>query len=578
MRSASDAIHKPQETSSDNQAHSHKLLHDSGLLDPSDNRSQRAQQQKTAASTFTGFEPLKLTDKNAFSAEVQREVEHFLAIPAELAKASHTTSDSSGRQMIQINESILPPIHVDLKQFRYYENNDSLTMKDVANERQKLLVRAAAYGLDTKEFTQHMNDLQARIPKEIKASEAAGVYHHLSSLLALASNANFSTSDKERAALVKQVLAQAADPHEVSQGFHNTCNVASIENLLYSHHPASVARMVSELARTGSYTDANGASVTVNAHPRDFIGDEFVNPGKDDRSYASELFQVAAVNLYYKELNLPEFHYEQSAHPRDPVYKNGKAVEDTGESLCLLEKKVTDSPRLDPDASMLLPNAITGLKDAPRILYNSDLKYWLPKDSCTTGLLRDANLFSNEKEFENKLAELKAHNGFPVILSVNVGNAPFVDDDPKLAGVEGGRHAITIQDYIPGTGGKPGKVLFDNPWGKAFNHNTVDSAISVHEMYISTLEPVHARALWKRDADAGMKSRHPNEYAELEELRLGWTAHQLTANQFAEKIHKESVKMADDLNNHRLSTEDYRSALTKLAKLAEISAKANYRK
>jgi hypothetical protein len=550
-----DTVHRPKETPTDQQRQTAKLLKDSELLVPTQNRLQQAEQLRSTQSSFSGFEAISLISQdkqmNAKQASSLSSAFEALQLDVKTRSIDGTTAKNS---LAAIDDNILPPVHVDLQQFRFYENNDKLTMRDVNHQRGQLIALAGAHGLNTKEFVKNMDQLQARIPRDIKPSEVVGVYHHISELLEPDSKTNLPTSDKERAVLAWQILAQAADPHSINQGFHRTCNVASIENVIYSHHPSAAAKMLSELALTGGcYTDAYGASLQMSPHPRDFVGDEFTKVHSNTRSYASELFQVAAVNLYYQQKGKTHVHYEQTHVP------NGEAHNKTGEGLYYDNKKVSDDPQFDPDASQLVPNVITGLSDAPRILQNTEIRHWMPKCAADS-LLKWADQFSSEKEFEHKLAEIKARNGFPVILSVNAGNSPFVDDDPHLSGNIGGRHAITIQDYIPGS---PGKVLFDNPWGEKFNHNIISKAVSVHEMYISSLEPEDARALWQKDVAAGIKSGRLNDYAELEELRLRWSNHALSTGQFANKLLMESDKIKDDQAQHRLSKDNFNRASTK---------------
>ncbi|MBX9721399.1 MAG: hypothetical protein K2X81_08400, partial [Candidatus Obscuribacterales bacterium] len=72
-------------------------------------------------------------------------------------------------------------------------------------------------------------------------------------------------SERQRIRLAEQIMAKAAEPTSSDQGQNQTCNVTTIENRLYTREPAIAARLVADLALTGSHTTVDGT--TIRLHP-----------------------------------------------------------------------------------------------------------------------------------------------------------------------------------------------------------------------------------------------------------------------------------------------------------------------
>lgn len=71
---------------------------------------------------------------------------------------------------------------------------------------------------------------------------------------------------------------------------------------MYSRHPERPAKFVVDLALTKKYTSEHGVSVDIDPTPQTEAAEKGLGNGV--RNHASEIFQVAAVNLAYAEKGL----------------------------------------------------------------------------------------------------------------------------------------------------------------------------------------------------------------------------------------------------------------------------------
>jgi hypothetical protein len=140
-----------------------------------------------------------------------------------------------------------------------------------------------------------------------------------------------------RLRLAQQILEQVANPNLVFQGNHGTCNVAAgAEIYTYYANPSQAAKLVVDIATTGRYSAADGTEVSIDNHPHGTSFLQSLPPGS--RSYASELFQVTAANLFWEKANLflkkskidAEFKYVQNAETAtkdgEGLYYNGHYI------------------------------------------------------------------------------------------------------------------------------------------------------------------------------------------------------------------------------------------------------------
>ncbi len=137
----------------------------------------------------------------------------------------------------------------------------------------------------------------------ISDRELAKVYQDINRLLEATDGAKL--SQHQRTILAQQILFQAAHPDEISQGYHNTCNVTTLENIMYSRQPSLVSKVVVDAALTGQFKTADDTVVKLSAQNLRPDAEASNNPPFDgERSFASQIFQETAVNVYWQRQSI----------------------------------------------------------------------------------------------------------------------------------------------------------------------------------------------------------------------------------------------------------------------------------
>jgi hypothetical protein len=290
-------------------------------------------------------------------------------------------------------------------------------------------------------------------PKEIKA-----FYEQCSRLLDKNPLLEWSRSmpQERRVIIAEQTILQAANPDLIRQGDHNTCNVSTIEYRLYSKHPSAVAKMVADLSIDGRWESGN-TKVNLGWHKDSFLPEPGTTRLKlgDDRSFASQIFQIGAVNAHYAEKGTYEY-FQQV----DPTTKKHEEVlqGDGGNSY---------KPNLTNDELINVYNKISNSHEANFILTPDKTPN---SENCTK--------FKTQEELGNYL--FKHKEDMPLILVVHTVNEPFWSEG-RAGSDTGGPHVITIKSYDP----VKGTVAMHNQWGQESDH----AAMPLSALYNSTLKP-----------------------------------------------------------------------------------------
>ncbi len=248
-------------------------------------------------------------------------------------------------------------------------------MRDLAEAKIEDPVARAQFQADLAKFDARQTELgqqyekQGMSPEEAEKKaneEIAKTYREIRRLIEAPGNPDLPMiKEKHRILMAGQVLHQAAHPEDVSQGSYGTCNVTTIESRLYVKNPSEAAKLVTDVATTGKYTTKGdpprSEPVTVDfTKPPERMaslkphGDSARPhvPGENHRSYASQIFQVTAVNIHYEKANAKDgtdIRYEQ----RKPGPDKG-ADPDNGERL--LNYKENDPKTGKPPAEVPGPD------------------------------------------------------------------------------------------------------------------------------------------------------------------------------------------------------------------------------
>jgi len=305
----------------------------------------------------------------------------------------------------------------------------------------------------------------------------------------------------ERSRLAEQVLDLASDPR-ICQGYNNTCNVSTVEARMFHRKPSEAARLISDVVINGKYVTADGVTVDLARIPGVLAPDgestalakTFQANGTDiridgKRSYASQIFEVTAVNLKWARGSHSEFNLKPG---EIVVYEKptGPARSKTGEELVkysvnhqgfLVREVVKDQPSIKTYELTDVYNEIAGTKEKNFVIFGD------PKLRGST--LEGSYAVNSPQELQQALENMKRDGGGPAILLVHTKHEPFyTDSGAGRAGGSGGWHVVNVHDVRRDP--KTGQMVADvtNQWGFGKDH-VGDRAIPLDVLFRSTLEP-----------------------------------------------------------------------------------------
>jgi|AGTN01.2.fsa_nt_gi hypothetical protein len=254
-------------------------------------------------------------------------------------------------------------------------------------------------------------------------------------------------SDAERKTVAAGLMNNAARPQDIDQGFHNTCNVTTIEEGLFSENPASAAAKVKQIALYGQYTGRDGKTINV---PPDALHADREAAGSQDkdgqRNYASQLLQMGMIN-----------HYLQ---PRGQYYTQVQSTDrrDTGERLMAMGPGGEFSPRavLDPATGKEMRHPDLDAYKVGEIGKQAGIDgqfVFAHTSFARNGDNGSVKTFGSSQELEAAMKNRKWG-----ILVVNSGDKLFTGTSGK--GGAGGGHVVSLHNNGDGT------FKLSNQWGK----------------------------------------------------------------------------------------------------------------
>ena len=332
---------------------------------------------------------------------------------------------------------------------------------------QKTRLEHLTQGMTTDQAAEVQKDMKAienRKPP-LTADQVNKIYDSTSKLLENPNNSSPLSAD-ERNQLAGSILHNASLRTGLDQGFHNTCNVTTLERRLNITNPAEAARIVSEVGLTGEYKSLkdgkmiklDAASLSEDRESKLAFGDARTD-GK--RDYASQIFDQATINDYWQ-------------HQKPPLYYSQRAPEgqsDTGERLRFAnhqevpgpDGKPMRQPALSTDAMAEIGKSLgfTG----QYIISNAEVG----GPNNTDG----SSKVHNYQEFSDALTSGKP----PAIIMVNANDKLFGGTGDN--GGSGGWHVVNVSDY---QAGPPAKIFMTNQWGSENN-----KWVNVSDLYNATL-------------------------------------------------------------------------------------------
>lgn len=353
---------------------------------------------------------------------------------------------------------------------------ESNTANDLVNTRESLL-REVDERYNTPELNarhdRFRNDMatfeQRARERGLSSQEISNTYHQISRILNASDTGGSNLPADQRLAVASQVMHNAATPSDIRQN-QNTCNVTSLETRLYSRNPAAAARLVADVATTGSFTGTDGTTVTLDPESMQpsQVGTDNFEQESERRSLASQLFQVTAANIANRQdTSRGTFQYFQ----RQPANK------ESGEQLLDLSTNppqvIGDEPGMAGHINGLIgvEQSITGDTNAGSFLYGGNMG----RRSSRGFQINSADALGERLQTLNESGQL------PAVVFVHADAAMFNPrNDRQPDDLNGDGHFVTVTGYDPATR----TVRYDDQYGREDDHN--DTGIPLEQFYNST--------------------------------------------------------------------------------------------
>lgn len=176
-------------------------------------------------------------------------------------------------------------------------------------------------------------------------------------------NSSSPLSIHDRRLLVMGIVDNAANPRDIDQGAHDTCNVTTLEERLNTINPALAAELVAHVGLTGHYRAPDGRVAQIDPRsiqpdPEGRVPPHFT---KADglRNYASQLFQLGVINDHWQRhdqtMRFLQVEPTRATDTGDRLMQNGRVI--ANEARLDLAKMEQIGARLGFQPGYLVGNA-----------------------------------------------------------------------------------------------------------------------------------------------------------------------------------------------------------------------------
>lgn len=285
-----------------------------------------------------------------------------------------------------------------------------------------------------------------------------------------------------------QILKHAAEPNDINQGKHWTCQTVTMQEILFMRNPEKAAAVVVDGALTGTYTASDGVKTKVSADSLKPGKEEVaIYPGVEDRTHASQIFQVLVTNDITQRRSPAEEFVQTTEGGTD--HDGGERLKVDGKfKIDPLSKK----PFVHPDISVDELSSCVKRIFGDKVTMMTDKQDDLRPEAKAAREKRDLEMSKTPQAHLDYIIAPTCLDNLDLILGV----ADRIKDFPMMVRVDcrskdfGGdetgkpiEHWVTIQSYDP----KTKTVQISNQWGMDF-----DKKLTTERLY---------RALWRREWD-----------------------------------------------------------------------------
>ncbi|MBX9668818.1 MAG: hypothetical protein K2X93_14420 [Candidatus Obscuribacterales bacterium] len=361
------------------------------------------------------------------------------------------------------------------------------------------------------EFRARSGDMGKDLPKI--RTELAETYKHLEKLLDKSVQGKVPLND--RVVLARQLAHQLADTKDIDQGTaSDACRITAVECRLSVVRPSVVAKIVKEAALEGVVSFGNPAiKVTLDGEslkPASKFATAIPRE-QEERSFASQLFQVSCMNLLGKDSGMVKEHLyfmndaakkyktapvgdykslvfkqlSEGERRKDENQESDKKVllkKDNGmrvigitqdgkeEGLTVVGKTREGSHQMlmQAYASQYLIDIIDPGRHAGTTLAHKNALHYTQED-ISNGKVKNCGVvvFDSTESLEQLIADAKAAGKLPLMIATRNKEPDPGEAAPHLEPNET-NHIITIRDYFPpANGGKVGgRIVTDDQFGR----------------------------------------------------------------------------------------------------------------
>lgn len=334
----------------------------------------------------------------------------------------------------------------------------SLSSDNLQEAKQDLLAAAKQRGLSEKRMGEYVDQIEKRITGgSITEAQVSKSLDNLTQILEFSGTSPNYDRDQLNT-LAETALHNIANPMEIDQGAHPTCNVTTVEVYSASRHPDEYTRLAKEIGLTGQWKTAAGDIIKPPANALKPGDDEKVysldKPNSEKRNLASQVVQMTVINGLYESGNMDRM-------------ENGKVVESRKDWRYVMvpSQKVTGT-----EVSNGMQVTVTRTIGEDRLVNGKGQP--IGKEDAGPSLTVDDNRTASEMMLGYKMPYIDGPH--------KIENNPWVYDLPDEArllkakadghlpmGVPtmGGMHVQTIHDVQKGKDGRL-ILLLDNQHGE----------------------------------------------------------------------------------------------------------------
>lgn len=363
-------------------------------------------------------------------------------------------------------------------------------------------------------FKKDMDGFEKRAELDgLSKADKEEFYGQVGRVLEESKNGNNIYSQNDLRTIASDMMRQAHNPGLINQGVESTCTTAALETVLYIQEPATIARLVADVATTGRYVTTDGTVLPVpehNLHPDKYKVD---TPDEKKRSLASHIAQPAMINIHWARQDeylgqtglRGKISYEEG-YPTDYVDDSHSRM--MNYSKTPPEPFTTTVPKIDPTSSQRFANQYEGqrpvggpsmsmqyLPDVYKQLRGNKGDLTVVNDKEGDGVIKPTSEAHFSKIVEDAQARKK-----PILMGVYANRDPFLSDlsesysNKKMTDEEKdavrsmhAHHALVGYRYDA----KSGDMEVENQWGNRVDHTGKagqKNKLSVAAVYDTILE------------------------------------------------------------------------------------------